>query len=92
MADRRRQIAALRAKAESSTFPAEAEACRAKADELEALEPAPSYVPPSPLMTGAGIWGDMGGITIRFNTTGPTIGQQVTVTNVQGQTYTVWVE
>lgn len=39
MADRRHQIAALRAKAASTTFPAEAEACRAKADELEALEP-----------------------------------------------------
>lgn len=38
MADRRRQIAALRAKAASTTFPAEAEALRAKADELEAKE------------------------------------------------------
>ena len=38
-ADLRRKIAALRAKADSTTFPAEAEACRAKADELEASLP-----------------------------------------------------
>ena len=45
MADRRRQIAALRAKADSTTFPAEAEACRAKADELEAIEPKVGFRP-----------------------------------------------
>lgn len=40
MADRRRQIAALEAKAASTTFPAEAEALRAKASELRAKTPA----------------------------------------------------
>ena len=39
MSDPRRRIAALRAKAESTTFPAEAAALRAKADEMEAAQP-----------------------------------------------------
>lgn len=39
MTDRRRKIEALRAKADSTTFPAEAAALRAKADELAAQEP-----------------------------------------------------
>ena len=39
MSDTRRRIAALRAKAASTTFPAEAAALRAKADELEAALP-----------------------------------------------------
>lgn len=51
MSDRRRKIEALRAKAESTTFPAEAAALRAKADELAAQEP--SYTPPSGINTGA---------------------------------------
>lgn len=41
MSDRRRKIEALRAKADSTTFPAEAAALRAKADELAAQEPKP---------------------------------------------------
>ena len=46
MSDPRRRIAALRAKAESTTFPAEAAALRAKADELEAsLPPEPQREP-----------------------------------------------
>jgi hypothetical protein len=39
MSDRRRKIEALRAKADSTTFPAEAAALRAKADELAKQEP-----------------------------------------------------
>lgn len=43
VSDNRRRIAALRAKAASTTFPAEAASLRAKADELEGKQ-APSYV------------------------------------------------
>ncbi len=91
MSDRRRIIAALEAKAASTTFPAEAEALRAKADELRAdLPPEPRYTPPAGIMDGtltgwfAGysvgdLWGAAGGVTVR-------------VTNVSGNSYTIWVE
>lgn len=45
MSDSRRRIEALRAKAASTTFPAEAQALRAKADELEASLPPPPVDP-----------------------------------------------
>lgn len=46
MTDRRRKIAALRAKADSTTFPAERESLLAKAAELEGQEP--PRTPPKP--------------------------------------------
>jgi hypothetical protein len=81
MSDRRRQIAALRAKADSTTFPAEAEACRAKADELAALEPAPKVQDGPVLAPGNFFYGQSikfsfspgdlfnaaGGVTVNFD-------------------------
>jgi hypothetical protein len=98
VADRAHQIAALRAKAASTTFPAEAEACRAKADELEALEPKPVYEHVGgtnhfenldwtgmkfSFRTGD-LWDAAGGVTASQRI-------QVTVNHPGGSSYTIWV-
>ena len=85
MSDPRRRIEALRAKADSTTFPAEAAALRAKADEFEAsLPPAqvihPGTDPGCVIMGGRITFGDYwgnnffpGGTTVTQTTHGFTI-------------------
>lgn len=82
MSDSRRRIEALRAKADSTTFPAEAAALRAKADELEAaLPPSPVRGDPGCVIMGNKIsFTDVWGNSFFEDGTIVTTGQGVTIT------------
>ncbi len=104
MSDRRRRIEALRAKADSTTFPAEAEALRAKADELAAKEPQRpqhAYAYDEASRISDAIWERIRqsapvSPNVRIHSTADMAAEtgfvQVRVTNVNGRSYTIWVE